>query len=158
MARASQPPPCQLGTGAPRGRSASTAGAAVREVRGLGVSRSRPGGVPSPTWSVSSWSRIASAVFRTRSPVACTTWTGSWPSTRAAQVETYGIVYPAVSMPCAAPIISATDSASTSRMPRCCRASSSSGSCITTCASSCASVLTCAAGSMFSRTATVRAS
>ena len=123
-------PPCQTW----RRRSTRTIGlpprAAVREVRGLGVSRSRPGGVPSPTLGRIRAGRGSPA----RSSAPARRWPAPpgralLPSTRAAQVETYGSC-PAVSMPCAAPIISATDSASTSRMPRCCRASSSSGSCI----------------------------
>ena len=44
--------------------------------RWLSASRSRPGGLPSPTFWVSSFSRIPSAVFRTRSAVDWTTSTG----------------------------------------------------------------------------------
>src|SRR5690606_25145510 len=85
--------------------SAGTARSAPAPRDGAADSRVRPGGSPVPTWAVSSASRIAPAVLRTRSPVACTTSPGSLSFTVPAHPETYGIVYAVVSMPCAAPII-----------------------------------------------------
>src|SRR5680860_438007 len=115
-------------------RAGASTFAASRFIASAG--RSSPGGSPSPTCGVSSWSRTLTAVLRTRSAVACTTSTGVLPGTLLAHEVTYGIVYVAVSRSCAAPIINATDSASTSAIPRCMAASSLSGPWSMTCPSS----------------------
>ena len=66
---------------APSRRTSVTTGAVP--VRWLRASRSSPGGLPSPTCWVSSWSRMPSAVARTRSAVDWTTSTGVLPGTLA---------------------------------------------------------------------------
>src|ERR687898_1797009 len=102
-------------------------GARRGDSRWTAASLPRPGGSPLPSCGVSRPSSTVTAVARTRSAVAVTTSTGDLPGTLLAQADTYGTVYDVVSSPWAAPIIRATDSASTSAMPRCRQASGLSG-------------------------------
>ena len=68
----------------------STGAAAARPA--ASASRSSPGGLPSPTFVVSSLSRTVTAAPRTRSAVDCTTSTGVLSGTLDAHEATYGIV------------------------------------------------------------------